>query len=340
MEARMPETLEHLLQCDEAQYPPPQALRRIEYCLALAVADGLDTHQWSTDGAVERLLASCRDTLPLATVLLRGGYPRISTPVHKLRARFVAWLGSGEAKQRERAMQILAAYQIDDEFVGQVGQSVSDLDQIHQYGEPGELAWIYIGGSAENRALFGRSVLLGLRRLWSEEESDEPILWRASSVLESIAENGSHCAVTDALARLVILGLVALVGESPADTLRDFLVQANDDANRNLLDNLVLAERTYRELVDGGWKPDRWEIENLPMTVNLYLKFMTQMGVKQTGEIGRRLQITLREAQEDYRYLGSPFTSSEEQKEVVVQTPGWTYRGELIVRPKVREVTQ
>jgi hypothetical protein len=340
MGTKVLESLECVVQRDETRFPPSKALRRVEYQLAVSVTDCLGVNGWSCDKAAHQLLDSCGDDLPLAVMLLKQPYSCSATLAQRLRAWFAAKLSSGEVRQRVYAERIIAVYQINDEFVGLVAQAVNDLDQMHQYCELGRLTWMQTGGLAQSRALFGRSVFLGLRALWNEEESGEPILWRISKVLESIAENGSHLAITEALGWFTALGLVKLTGEAKADTLRDFLVQANDDANGNLLDNLILAERTYHDLVVEGWKPDRWEIENLPMTVGLYLRFMVQMGVEQTEQIGRRLQITLREAQETYRYSGSPFASSDERKEVVVQTPGWTYQGELIVRPKVREATQ
>ena len=335
------QSLECLTQQDDRLELTSRDLRSVEYQLALTVTGCLSEGGWSASAAIERLLEFCPDELPLAAIHLSQGTHGMATRAQRLRAWFVAKLRWGEAQQRARAEQATTAYQVDDEFVRQVAQAVSDLDRIHQHGKPVErLAWKQTCRSIRESALFGRSVFVGLRALWNEEESSEPILWRIGAALASLAEVGSDFAITEAMGLLVILGLARLMAKAKTDTLRDFVAQANDDANGNLLDNLVLAERTYQDLVADGWEPDRWEIENLPISIDLFLRFMTQAGLEQREEIDHRLEINLSEAQENYRYSGSPFLSSDDCKKVVVLAPGWVYQGELVVRPKVREATQ
>jgi hypothetical protein len=340
MRTEVLESLERIVRDDKALVLPPKPMRRVEYQLASAVTECLDGKDWSADKAIERLLGSCRTELPLAITLSRQRNLCKVSAIRMLLAWFVGKVSVSDLRQHDRAGQIIAAYQVDSAFVNQVAQAISDLDLIYEHHNPGELAWMWADRLPQSRALFGRSVFLGLRALWNKDESDEPILWKVSEVLETIAKNGSYLGTAEALAQLIAAGLLGLAEDVRVDALRDFVTQANEDANRNLLDNLVIAERSYRDLTASGWRPDHWELENLPVTVDLYLRFMAQAGVEQTEEIGHRLQITLDEAMAAYRYVGSPFTSPDELKQVVVQAPGWTYRGEMVVRPRVREVAQ
>jgi hypothetical protein len=142
------------------------------------------------------------------------------------------------------------------------------------------------------------------------------------------------------LFRLVTMGLSALHDSEPNDTLQDFIVRANADEHGNLLDNLVLADKTYMDLRSEGWEPDRWEIENAPMTISLLLEFLRGEELTPKHIIDARLEISLREAQENYRYSGSPFEASADSKTVTVQAPGWEYRGKQLIRPKVREISR
>ena len=340
MQPRLVELLDNLTQLDDAVPVPARQVRRVEYQLATMIAEHCAETSWNSDAAIEHLVDSCADDLPLAAILLGKDYACMTTQFHRLRAWLRIRLRGGQEQQSKRAEQVIATYQVDAKFLEQVQQAVRDLDHVYQNDKSGQLSWMRTCLSMQSSSLFARSVFAGLGAVWNQDESSEPLLWRLGELLESLAKEGSFHAVTEGLRRLTAFGLLKLAEGEQADTLRGFLVKANEDTSGNLLDNLVVADRTYRDLTAEGWKPDRWEMENMAMTISLYLRFMVQMEIRQDGQVGRRLEITLDQAQQAYRYSGSPFLSADDQKEVEIQAPGWRYRGELVVRPKVREVVE
>jgi len=113
----------------------------------------------------------------------------------------------------------------------------------------------------------------------------------------------------------------------------------NDDKSGNVLDNLLLSQITYNSMLDDGWKPDRWEVENLPMSIGMLLDFLEKKGFRQINTVGDVLEINLQDATEKYRYRGSPFLSPNDLKKVKVVIPGWEFKDTLIIRPKVSEVS-
>lgn len=338
MEIQIIGSLECLVSNREDSEAPIQALRHVEYQLATLMADSLGERTWSVDDAVEQLARSCREELPIALLQLARYHRPGSTVAHKTQAWIATHLANSEERQRQRAKELIAGYKVDAQSVSQVRQAVTWLDQVYQRSQIAEATWMQTCRPANCTGLFARSVFRGLTARWNQDECDEPLLWRVGDMLDSLARDGSLNSLTEALHRLVAFGLLGVAARDARDSLRDFIVLANDDANGNLLDNLVAAERTYRDLLADGWQPDRWEVENLPITISLLLRFMAKAGIQQSQDAGQRLRVTLDQAQSDFRYLGSPFLEGDECKDVVVQAPGWTYQGQSVVRPKVQEV--
>jgi hypothetical protein len=182
-----------------------------------------------------------------------------------------------------------------------------------------------------------RTVLLDLSRAWAKEETDEPILWKISTSLRTIVGCSFH-AVSEAFAQ-ICLAASAPQNTDSKDSISSFFLELNDDKAGNVLDNLVLSQSTYQTMLDEGWKPDRWEIENLPMSIGMFLDFMSKNGFNRVKNIGDIAEINLKDSIENYRYRGSPFLTSDELKKVKVIVPGWENKGELIIRPKVNEIS-
>lgn len=187
-------------------------------------------------------------------------------------------------------------------------------------------------------ALCKRAILLKLSKGWEKESIDEPIFWKASGLLKKIT-GGSFFGVEQAFYELLLLITETKQAAIQGNPLSDFFISANDDKSGNILDNLILSQATYQALLDDGWQPDRWELENMPMSIGMFIDFMRKSGFNQRNDIGDVIEIGLKEATENYRYRGSPFISSDELKRVKVIVPGWEQSGELIVRPKVNEIT-
>lgn len=186
-------------------------------------------------------------------------------------------------------------------------------------------------------ALTKRAILLDLSRAWTQENVDEPILWKISTSLQAIV-GCSFYAVSEAFAQLYLAANVTQNAGSK-DSIASFFVALNDDKAGNVLDNLVVSQAAYQTLLDEGWQPDRWEIENLPMTIGMFLDFISKNGFNRVENIGDVLEINLQAATENYRYRGSPFLSADDLKKVKVTVPGWEISGELVIRPKVSEIS-
>ena len=75
------------------------------------------------------------------------------------------------------------------------------------------------------------------------------------------------------------------------------------------------------------------------MIIELFLDFLQKNGYVQEKEVGEEFVISLEEALKQYRYNGTPFIDNTDNKKVRVLAPGWSYRGELIIQPKVREIS-
>ena len=73
------------------------------------------------------------------------------------------------------------------------------------------------------------------------------------------------------------------------------------------------------------------------MTVELFLDYLKKAGFSQIMNVGEEISINGEEVLHLYRYNGSPFIEKKDCKKVKVLAPGWSYRGETIIQPKVRE---
>ena len=317
----------------------PNEVSEIEYRLASCLLrDQLSQELPDT----ERLLSCIEGNeyqLEVAIVALQRGFPYQLQPWQRLKLSIITkWRRRNDITVIIEKLLVLDG--IDGEFAYNVKEFIAMIDDLFQE-DPGQCRIIeYPPWIKEKTRLFYRCVLQGIMSAWSHDNSDQPKLWKTSERLEKLLDNGSPWALSQVFSQLLITGLYQRVVDTSADKLVEFFIEANEDINGNLLDNFVLARNTYSELLEEGWKPDRWEIENFPMAIDLYFTFMENIGIKQVTAIGEKFMINLGQALEEYRYSGSPFASPEDKKQVIVIAPGWNNQDEVIVRPKVRETTK
>lgn len=233
--------------------------------------------------------------------------------------------------------RLQAVYGLDEEFSGLVKQSSAGINAAVVSGKVLAAPEFPEDWRFPEITLAKRAILLNLSRAWAPENTDEPILWKVSASLHSIS-GCSFYAISAAFAQTCLAASVPQNAGSK-DTISSFFVELNDDKAGNILDNLLLSQATYQSLLDEGWQPDRWEVENLPMSIGMLLDFMAKNGFNQVELIGNVLEINLKTATENYRYRGSPFLSADDLKKVKVTVPGWEMNGELVIRPKVTEIS-
>lgn len=243
--------------------------------------------------------------------------------------------------QKGKMIPILAdhletSFYIDEEFFENIIFFVKEYDSTHKPFRallsnifPKE--WSY-----HKASLVKRIILIGLMEKWSKDNSDEPILWKVSEILETLI-NGSSFAVSKAFEQICFADFME-ESFNEQNNITDFFVKLNSDKSGNILDNLIISKDVYERLVDDGWKSEKIEFENLPLSIGMFLSFLEKNGFAQVGYIGDIKEINLRESLEEYRYVGSPFLTNDVIKQVEITAPGWEYHGELVIRPIVQEV--
>lgn len=249
----------------------------------------------------------------------------------------VTWqVAQRKKRSPELSAKLLELYGLDDGFVDLVRQKSQALAAAIQTQQPlAEMSfpkdWAF-----HTLTLARRSILIALANAWKEENYEEPIFWKISAVLNDLAV-GSPFLVSEAFSEINLEA--GGKHRSQQNELNAFFVGLNDDKAGAILDNLILSQATYQSLLDEGWQPDRWEVENLPMSIGMFLDFMSREGFAQVGHVDDVIEIGLADATEIYRYRGSPFGSPDDQKKVKVTAPGWERNGELIIRSKVSEIS-
>lgn len=317
---------------------PPQVLEIEQQLTACLISKPISIDLPDVDQ-----LAACFEgadaPIEVSINLLQHGYPYHLRPWQK----FQLFISSRLLKRGDLFVSIpvlLDQYMVDDEFMNNVSKFLTRINQLYQ-DETNQFEELELPlWSREKTRLFHRCILQGMMIAWSKDQSDQPIQWNISERLEQLLDNGSPSAISEGFYQLMLVGLSRRVTQSSTDTLLEFLEESNEDKNGNLLDNFYLAKDSYAKLIKDGWEPDRWEIENLPLVIDLYFSFMKSIGLNQNTNLGDVFEISLKQALEEYRYNGSPFDSSDDKKNVIVIAPGWTYQEEAVVRPKVREVTE
>ena len=102
------------------------------------------------------------------------------------------------------------------------------------------------------------------------------------------------------------------------------------------LDQFLRAEIQLEESRQLGTELPQ-EIELISVLIPIFNHFLRLHDVQPKELVGKKIPLSLKES-DHYEYIGSDFESSDEQKTVEVLSPGWTCRGRLIIKPRVREV--
>ncbi|PJB29049.1 hypothetical protein CO110_07895 [Candidatus Desantisbacteria bacterium CG_4_9_14_3_um_filter_40_11] len=232
--------------------------------------------------------------------------------------------------------QFHATYKLDATFSDHVTQIIMDLKTYTPNGQSVVEISFPDTWSLHKISLAKRTILLGLAQAWTKDETDEPILRKLSKSLKVIAQ-GSNYAVSESLNQICLAGNLEYVRQQ--ESITTFFKDLNDDKSGNILDNLVISQSVYQSLLNDGWKPDRYELENFPVTFEMFLDFMIKKGFTSVKDIGDQLEIDLNSSIENYRYRGTPFLSKDDLKKAKIIAPGWQYKGKLIIRPKVSEIS-
>ncbi len=142
------------------------------------------------------------------------------------------------------------------------------------------------------------------------------------------------------------------VAEHRVELLQEELVQTRDEADRNavtsffqemnsvkhssLLDQFLKVGKLLERLRQQETEIPQ-ELELIPTLVSMFSRFLEKQGIQPKYKVGSEREITLSES-DQYEYFGSQFENSDERKTIEVLSSGWTYKGDLIIKPKVREV--
>lgn len=121
--------------------------------------------------------------------------------------------------------------------------------------------------------------------------------------------------------------------EAAQDASVDFFRELNAPTWGGLLDQLYASEGRIAKLRSEGTIPQ--ELESTATTVRMVVRFLKKSGLKEIVPVGTKLTLSLNDV-DGYIYEGSQFGDGE-AKDVLVQSPGWSYRGEVVSRPSVKE---
>ncbi|SMG44050.1 hypothetical protein, partial [Dethiosulfovibrio salsuginis] len=121
--------------------------------------------------------------------------------------------------------------------------------------------------------------------------------------------------------------------EAAQDASVDFFRELNAPTWGGLLDQLYASEGRIAKLRSEGAIPQ--ELESTATTVRMVVRFLKKSGLKEIVPVGTKLTLSLNDI-DGYIYEGSQFGDGE-AKDVLVQSPGWSYRGEVVSRPLVKE---
>lgn len=124
---------------------------------------------------------------------------------------------------------------------------------------------------------------------------------------------------------------------SMVEALIDWIRQMNSVESRYALDevfkNVALVEELRRMKGIAQWPRG---IPGLIAATRNFFKVFAKFGVTQYGDVGTTISLT-DDVLDEYELDGSSFEPGEERK-VEIVGPGWQYRGETILLPRVRRI--
>ncbi|MDE0089472.1 MAG: hypothetical protein OXU23_27405 [Candidatus Poribacteria bacterium] len=124
--------------------------------------------------------------------------------------------------------------------------------------------------------------------------------------------------------------------EAERNAVTSFFREMNSVRHSSLLDQFLKVEKLIERLHQLETEIPE-ELELLPTLVDMFSQFLEMQGIAAKYDVGSRREITLNES-DQYEYFGSQFENEDERKTVEVLSSGWTYEGELIIKPRVREI--
>ena len=130
--------------------------------------------------------------------------------------------------------------------------------------------------------------------------------------------------------------LVQTQTEAERNAVTSFFQEMNSVRHSSLLDQFLKVEKLLERLQQQETEIPE-ELELLPTLVDMFSQFLEMQEIEPKYDVGSKREITLNES-DQYEYFGAQFESENERKTVEVLSSGWTYEGELIIKPRVREV--
>lgn len=124
--------------------------------------------------------------------------------------------------------------------------------------------------------------------------------------------------------------------EAQQEAFITFFQEMNSVKHSYFLDQFLRAEIQLNEFRQQGSELPQ-EIELISVLMPIFNQFLRMHDVQPKELVGKKITISLKES-DHYEYIGSDFENIDEQKTVEVLSPGWTCKGRLIIKPRVREV--
>jgi hypothetical protein len=130
------------------------------------------------------------------------------------------------------------------------------------------------------------------------------------------------------------------IQENQSEAIASVFSRLNSEKYGNLLDELLNINKGIMTVRKAGFQLPP-EISGLFIAIQKMLQFVKDSGVNPLMKPGLRKKVKMADI-EGCDYTGTPFTDNEEEKEIVVLTPGWiiTEDGIKISRTKVKEVAE
>lgn len=162
-----------------------------------------------------------------------------------------------------------------------------------------------------------------------------------SELVEQLEQNLEDCRTAFEFTQAQIETLEGRIEEMREEAWQEavvsFFQDMNSDRAGRLLDQFSLSEKGLKRLRKSGFSFPM-DAESIPASVRMFMSFLSERGINQITEVGNTFRITLADS-DGYSYQGSDFTGEDDEKSVEVIRPGWEYRGRVISKPLVREVS-
>lgn len=116
------------------------------------------------------------------------------------------------------------------------------------------------------------------------------------------------------------------------------MAEINSPAKGYLLDNMVRSNLVTNQLLREGWQPEPVEVEGVVYSLKMLMEYLSQLGITPIRKIGERAKISIDDLA-TLSYAGSEFKNHHELKWVEFRSTGWMYKGNIISKPQVIEIS-